>query len=70
MGIQHGRGVLTLSYPACAFVEGTHSGTSPVAWYGNIAELRLAYEWKGLLLTLGDELAACSMERSAWRMQV
>lgn len=56
MGIQHGGGggELTLSHPACVLVEGTHSGTSPVAWFGDIAELRLANEWKGLLLTLGD----------------
>lgn len=34
----------------------------PVASFGNIAELRLAFEWKGLLFTLGDQLAACSVE--------
>lgn len=64
-----GWGGLTLSLPACAYVEGTPGGTFPVVWIGNTGELRLAYEWKGLLLTLSD-LAACSLERSAGRTQV
>lgn len=60
---------LTLSLPACVYVEGTPSGTFPVAWIGNTGELRLAYEWKGLLLTLSD-MVECSLERSAGRTQV